>query len=104
MDRERNLEIWNEDLGRSLKVWQVWAPVLLAFLGESLTVLRVLLEVESFFWLFAALLGLGFLWLQGRELEYQETRTLGQSLQQEFPTAVNSASPFAVAAPLVTKK
>jgi len=61
-------------------------------------------EVESFFWLSAASLGLGLLWLQGREPEYQEILTPGQSLWREFPTAVNSASPFAAAAPLVKKK
>lgn len=73
-------------------------------LGESLTVLGVPLEAESLFWLSAASLGLGFLWLQSKDLEYQETPTPGQSLWQEFPTAVNSSSPFAAAAPLVVKK
>lgn len=102
--RPKNLEIWNEDLGRNLGVWQSGPWCFWLFFGESPTVLRVPLEVESFFWLTAASLGLGFLWLQGRELQYQETLTPGQSLWQEFPTAVNSASPFAVGAPLVMKK
>lgn len=44
--RLRNLEIWNEDLGRNLKVWRSELLCFWLLLGESPTVLRVPLEMK----------------------------------------------------------
>lgn len=44
--RPKNLEIWNEDLGRNLRVWQSGPWCFWLFFGESPTVLRVPLGVK----------------------------------------------------------